>query len=385
MLVATSVVTDTRVLREASTLAADGHSVHIIGKDVPPDFDPPMGITVSSVGATSGLRAEGSDSLGSSGSLPVHLRAARWLLLPQHRNKVFESWAHGAVEQGRSRGYDVVHAHDFTALAAGAELAALAGVPYVYDTHELWSGRPREYRPTPYQDARERRAERELGAGAATVITVGQGVADELRRRFGWHRVRVVRNTFPLAAGEPKLPNPAAPEGLLYAGRLAPYRDLETLGLAAARLLPLRVTAIGPADQAWLSGAGPGMRAAGVDIREPVSSDEVSGLYRELGLALVSHSDRWANHRLAMPNKLFHAVAAGVPVVGTDVPELRRVITDYGIGTVYTYGDEASLVAAVREALDRYPEFVAAVRAARPALSWEADAVVLREVYAHLT
>ena len=41
MLVATSLATDTRVLREATTLVAAGHQVHIIGKQVPTDWTPP--------------------------------------------------------------------------------------------------------------------------------------------------------------------------------------------------------------------------------------------------------------------------------------------------------------------------------------------------------
>ena len=40
MLVATSVATDTRVLREAVTLAGAGHEVHVIGKDVPDGYAP---------------------------------------------------------------------------------------------------------------------------------------------------------------------------------------------------------------------------------------------------------------------------------------------------------------------------------------------------------
>ena len=35
MLVATSLATDNRVLREATTLARAGHAVHVIGKQVP--------------------------------------------------------------------------------------------------------------------------------------------------------------------------------------------------------------------------------------------------------------------------------------------------------------------------------------------------------------
>ena len=38
MLVATSVATDTRVLREARALVGEGHEVLIIGKDVPEEI-----------------------------------------------------------------------------------------------------------------------------------------------------------------------------------------------------------------------------------------------------------------------------------------------------------------------------------------------------------
>ncbi len=236
MLVATSVATDTRVLREAGALADAGHEVHVIGKDVPEGFAPEHpGVTVSSGGARSPLRpgrgaSEG--SLSARGSLPVHLRLARWALLPQHRNAAFGSWSAAAVADARGRRFDAVHAHDFTALEAADTLAREAGVPLVYDSHELWAGRPREYRPTPLQDRREARREREIGARAAAVITVGDGVADALRTRYGWDHVVVVRNTFP----DPGPDAPAAvspPVGAVYAGRIAAYRDLEAIAAAA--------------------------------------------------------------------------------------------------------------------------------------------------------
>ncbi len=85
MLVATSVTTDTRVLREATTLREAGHEVHVIGRSVPAGYAPPAGITVSSVGTSSAFRAEGGASL-SGQRLGSHVRFARWLLLPEHRD-----------------------------------------------------------------------------------------------------------------------------------------------------------------------------------------------------------------------------------------------------------------------------------------------------------
>ncbi len=372
MLVATSVATDTRVLREATALVAAGHTVHVIGKSVPEGFEPPSGVTVSSIGTSSVFRAEGEPSLQARGKLPWHVRLARWVLLPQHRNSAFSRWARGAVEDGRDREYDVVHAHDFTALEAGQTLAEARGVPLVYDTHELWSGRPRLHRPTPLQDRRERRVEKALGSQAAAVLTVGSGVAERLRELHGWQHVEVVRNTFVPATGGP----PEQPTGAVYAGRLAPHRELEVLA-AASEGSPVPITLIGPADETWLAGFDP--RSA--QLRPPVSADEVTVLLQEAGIALVTHGDAFANLRLALPNKLFQAVAAGVPVVATDVGAMAEVVRAHGLGTLYRRGDVDDFRRALDELVADYRTWCERVATARVTLTWSADAARLVEVY----
>jgi glycogen synthase len=375
MLVATSVATDTRVLREAAALVDDGHEVHIIGRSVPAQFLPRAGISVSSVGTSSVFRGEGGPSLGSRRLAP-HVRMARWILLPQHRNSAFSRWAAGALEVGRRREFDAVHAHDFTALEAGAALASERAVPLVYDTHELWSGRPRQHRPTPLQNWRERRAEARLGTQAAAVITVGEGVAGVLRRRYGWQHVQVVRNTFEAVEGGP----PEVPRGAVYAGRLAPYRELEVISRASAAS-PLPITLVGPSDATWLAGFDPG-RAT---VREAVTAEEVTTMLQEAGVALVTHGDNFDNLRLALPNKAFQAVAAGVPLVATDVGELGALVRRYGLGELYRPGDAAGLVRAIEGVVAGYAGWCRAVAAARETLGWAVDARTLRAVYRDLS
>ncbi|NHB85159.1 glycosyltransferase family 4 protein [Tessaracoccus sp. HDW20] len=126
------------------------------------------------------------------------------------------------------------------------------------------------------------------------------------------------------------------------------------------------------------------LRPGRVDVRPALPLDEASRLLQEAGLSLVTHSNRWLNHRLAMPNKLFHAVSLGVPLVATDVGELARMVRTHGLGTLYTPGDATSLRAAIVSAVRDYPRWAGNVSAARPALSWEADADRLVAIYEQL-
>ena len=384
MIVWTSVVTDNRVLREATALVDAGHQVHIIGKDVPVEFVPPAGVTVESASGSSALKRASGSATAQRMSVPV--RAARWVLMPQHIAAAHRSW----VDQARARvqpgTFDVIHAHDFTALPLAAELAGQAGVPYVYDTHEYWYGRSPSGRPTPLRRRADRRTERALGSAAAAVITVGDGIADQLKADFGWD-VTVVRNTFPenvapagaTAPGSEVVPS-AAPTGVVYAGRVGEHRDLEVVAKAAPLLAPLRVTVVGPADATFRSGFVGGS----IELLDSLTVDGVTELLRSQGVALVTLAGRGENHRLAMPNKLFHAVHAGVPVVAANVEHLARIVTRYELGTLYEPGDVDSLVAAVRDVVARYPLFVAGVRAAASELSWTRDAQRLVGVYAAL-
>ena len=376
MLVWTGVSTDARVLREARTLADDGHTVHIIGRAVPSGFAPGPGVTVGSVG-----RAPAAEARGRRLSPPE--RGVRWLLLPEHRRRRLEQWQREAVAQAREwardRGRpDVVHLHDFTALEPGVELAREWSVPFVYDTHEYWVGRPVEGRRTPLRRRREARLEGELVSGAAAVVTVGAGVADALRRDHpGWPPVTVVRNTFPAGVSTGVSSPPA---GLLYAGRLARDRELEVVAAASLRL-DLPVTIMGPGDAEWLEG----FEAGAATVEPSAGHDVVESRLRAPGAALVTHSDRWENHRLAMPNKLFHAVSVGVPVVATDVGELGALVRKHGVGTLYRPGSVDGLVAAVEELRSHHGAYLEAVQRARADLTWERDAAMLRHVYASLS
>ncbi|WP_217698365.1 glycosyltransferase [Streptacidiphilus griseoplanus] len=405
MLVTSDVAHDSRVVREAGALAAAGHVVHVQGRDVPGGWRPPGALFT--VGSSSGGRGLRSSHGPSPARRPEWVwRVARWWLLPRHRRRVWSAWAAAVRTELRDRRFDVVHAHDFNTLPAGARLAGEQGALLVYDAHEWWSGRQRHGRPVPLERWRERRLEAALTRRADGVVTVAEGIADRLER-WSAGPVTVVRNTFPAepaepaepveahpagpaAAGDPgnppapgpvQVPLPAVPGGVVYAGRIGAARDLETV-LAGAEGRAA-VVLVGPADESWTARLTR-RRGRPAELLPPRPVDAVDALLRRHGLAVVTLTDSCDNHRLALPNKLFHAVRAGVPVIAADLPELRRTVRRYDLGELYRPGDPASFAAALDRARSRYPDLLRSVAAARPELLWEQDARRLVSLYGEL-
>lgn len=378
MLVISNVAHDARVLREAVALADRGHAVHIVGRDVPAGWTAPRGVTVASVSGGSGFKPGGASPSRRRGPLGGARAAGRWALLPQHRQRVWRTWCEQARSVLGERRFDVVHAHDFNVLRLAADLADRTGAKLVYDAHEWWSGRERHGRPTPRERGRELREERRIVARADAVLTVSDGIAARLGR---WRAtpVTVVRNTFPLLSAPDELAQlPERPRGVVYAGRIGAARDIETL-LDAAAGLGLETLLMGNADRAYL----PKLRGFDANVRiEPARPvDEVDPVLRRVGISMVTLTDTCENHRLALPNKVFHAVRAGVPVVAADLPELRRLVTSYGIGALYRPGDAASLREALAAVTADYPALCGRVRRARAELTWDQDAKELVKVY----
>ncbi|MDX3005753.1 glycosyltransferase [Kribbella solani] len=379
MIAQSPIAGDSRILREATALAAAGHTLHVIGRDVPDGFEVGPGVTVESVSRSSGLRT-GSGGLavghGRNGPKVLVKRFGRWLLLPEHRSRTEKQWRIAAAPVVAAAGpFDAVHAHDFNTLELAAEYAAKWSAALVYDSHELWFDRALPGRPTPLWRARGRRYEVELASKARVVFTVSDGIAERLRGR-GLADVRVIRNTFPCADDVPAAPD--RPEGLLYAGRIGAGRDLPTVVAAARQLAPFRTVLMGSVDPNYRLDLGPVETVA----ERPI--EEVDETLRTYGISLVTLTNTCENHRLALPNKLFHAVRAGVPVIAADLPELRAVVTHYKLGGLYEPGNAQSLTAAVRGVIENYPTYTDGVRTAATELNWEHDATTLVTAYGEL-
>jgi glycosyltransferase involved in cell wall biosynthesis len=89
------------------------------------------------------------------------------------------------------------------------------------------------------------------------------------------------------------------------------------------------------------------------------------------------------NVRVTLPNKLFEAIAAGLPVVATDTFALRRIIHQYGLGILCTPLEPQAIAAAIQSVLSPAAQehYRANTRAAQATLNWQTEAEKLCKLY----
>jgi glycosyltransferase involved in cell wall biosynthesis len=95
------------------------------------------------------------------------------------------------------------------------------------------------------------------------------------------------------------------------------------------------------------------------------------------------------NHRHVTPQKLFESLAAGVPVVASDLPGMRAIVTETGCGVVCDPTSPEAIARAIRSLLEQSPDEREAARArclaaAHRRYNWESQVDALFGAYRRL-
>ncbi|HEX3293588.1 MAG TPA: glycosyltransferase family 4 protein [Solirubrobacterales bacterium] len=362
-----TVVHDGRVLREAGALADAGHDVVIVHLPSGEDEEVAGGFRLRSATPPRWTRR-----------LPPSL----WRIV-----------ALGSIALGaRAERPDVVHANDIATLIPGYFAARLTGAKLVYDTHEYAIGVP--YRKAVWAWLAAT-IERLLIGRCDAVITVSDGIAERLQARYGLkERPTVVRNV-------PDLPPPGEAPDLreemgigdaplvLHQGAVADGRGGENLIRAVAFTDSAHLLFLG-ADGAYADG----LRRLALELDvggrthfyPPVALSELLSYTTQADVGVSLLQDSCDNHRLALPNKLFEYLAAGLPVVVSNLPEMRRLVIERQVGWVTDPGDPADIARVLLDATGaRGDESLEnRVRVAAAELNWSLERARLTDLYASL-
>jgi len=233
------------------------------------------------------------------------------------------------------------HASDLYGLSAMCMIASNNGASYTYDSRELYAHVSATTR-RPWVRWYWEYIESKYIGGAAAVFTVSERIAKHLTATYRIPRPTLVWNVPPRAhvVRSDKLSNLANLETsipiVLHLGQLRRARGCETLvrsmkSVEAARLVFL---GYGPEKENLQSLSEKLGLSDRIIFLHPVPPDEVLDYASGATVGVTLLQDTCLNHRYALPNKLFDYLTAGIPVLASDLPEIRALVQGYNVGKI---------------------------------------------------
>lgn len=315
-------VTDQRVHRHCLTLKGLGYEVLLIGRT-------------------------------HRGSLPLAGRPYRTfrMWLPVDRGPLFYAAFNLALLfQLLFRRADLYLSNDLDTLLPNVLVSRVKGLPLVYDSHEYFTEVP-ELVHRPRTRAIWSWLERQLVPKLRHAFTVSPAIADAYRVKYGVE-FRVIRN-LPLLVERP-VAVPAQPPVILYQGAVNLGRGLE---------LAIRSMAFLDGAELHIAGTGDIHSQLVRLVEESGLSDRVRFLGRipfgqlahitgSASIGLSIEEDLGLNYRHALPNKLFDYIHAGIPVLVSDLPAMRSVVEEHGVGEVLRSRDPQQVAQQIQQMFD---------------------------------
>jgi glycosyltransferase involved in cell wall biosynthesis len=255
-------------------------------------------------------------------------------------------------------------------------------VPLIYDTHELWPDRNGRLESRKWLMA----AEAIFVRVADSTITTSPGYSQLLARRYRITPPVLVRNLptgVPLDGLDKSLDSPT----LAYAGGLLRGRGLEQAIEVLVVVPEVRLALIGDGHEPYIRELREHARRLNVEdrveFRGLVPPGEVVNALASahVGLCLIQPVCR--SYELTLPNKLFEYVAAGLPILASDLPVIGDLTRRHDLGEVVPSNDISAIATALQKLLDPTRNAECRRRAAVFAsqADWRREREVLAGVY----
>ncbi|MGI8574483.1 MAG: glycosyltransferase family 4 protein [Egibacteraceae bacterium] len=413
MLVQNDITYDTRVRKEAESLNAHGYEVHVLGHGARglPSREIVSGVSYHRLTVPRGLaslglswpRSRHSQRGSPAGEVPPLESVTR------NRQKVVAAvspvsrhtgWALATRATLAALRPAVVHAHDLdSTLAAWLHLRRHAGTRLISDAHELELHRNAAW--TRWTRAIASVLELQAIRRAHAVITVSPLIADDLAVKYNIARPAVILNSPRLETRSlaPALDLRAA-AGLapdehlvVYVGGVLWRRGHEQL-VAALGHLPSSVHAgvlgaSSPEAEASLIAHASRLGVADrLHLFGAIAPEQVPSTLREgADATVIPIPNVCRSYDLALPNKLFDTVMAGVPVGVGMLAHMSQFVREQGVGLIFDERDPSSIASVITDLItgprSRWTS-AEHLDTLQRAVAWEVQEETLLSVYARL-
>jgi len=244
------------------------------------------------------------------------------------------------------RKIDILVANDLDTLPANYIISKIRKTILIYDSHEYFT-------EVPELIGRERVRnfwliiERKILPALKNVYTVSQPIADAYSEKYGVE-FEVIHN-YPLrekSIDSYKLPFATGGDKLLiYQGAVNMGRGLEILIDAVAEMDGVKLIIAGDGDIRNSLGkkVTENNLESKIILLGKIPFKQLHSLTRIADAGVSLEEDMGLNYRFAMPNKLFDYIQAGIPVLVSDLPEMKKIVEEFKIGMIAVSRDREAI------------------------------------------
>ncbi len=374
---------DRRALLQCKTLLAHGHEVTLYAMPLedPPVRDPVFvrRVEVPDMPFVLLVRKWLEKHCGLLfGYLLAPLRYMYWMLR-RDPSRLYRGLYRRALQELRPA--DLFIAHDLPMLPVAVEAKRRYGGKILYDSHELFP----DQEWTAQESRMWHKLEKTYIGKADAVVTINPSIAREMEGRYGLKRVEVIYNAEWVSDEAPErgrrfhdiLSLPPEARVVLYQGGLSFQRNLKGLVQAMVHVADPAIHLVFLGDGPARGGLRNEISRLGLQSRvhmlDAVPQEELLAYTASADLGVIPYQNTCLNNYYCTPNKLFEFIAAGLPIIATDLPEIARIIGEHQIGMVGDTGSPESIAQMVVNAMA--PETLAQFRthllAARKIINWQ--------------
>lgn len=384
-IVANSVEGDSRVIKTARAALNAGHDATIIG--------------IAADAAADELIVEGVRVVRIPAFAAYLKRYGLWTRGPHRRDigLLVGGYARDILPRIISLMPDVIHSHDMNGLKLGAlsrRVMQSSGhsVGWVHDLHELVHGLTGDLADAYLNTLLD--WERTYLHTADHLLAVSEPLAAQVADRYHLPTVPTVVHNTPYAGDFSDTgPDVRSAAGLaegvplvVFIGRATRLRGCETIVRAIARIPDVHLAFVsgGTHVESMAALANTLGMSDRFHVHPYVASDRVTSFIRtaDLGIHGLVH---YPNAEVALPNKLFEYLHAGLPVVVSDVASMGGFVEEHGVGEIFIAEDVDGCAAAIRRVLGDRRRYRDRIGADLLRLySWERQEEKLQAIYRDL-
>lgn len=325
----TDVTSDSRILKEICSLSDAGYEV-------------------SSLGVMMSEEAPRSDFSSGLKITQIRLGSRGFTFLPRslmHVFSLFELVAKMLLSAIRQKP-DLIHCHDVLVLPLGVIVKFITRAKLIYDAHELESDRNGLSK---FDGFLTLHFERLLWKFVDALIVVSPSIDAWYQNKFGPKLSLVVLNSPLISTKTPcesdylrkRFSIPLGQKIFIYVGGLAPGRGIELISQ----------TFVHPSIASHLVFLGYGdstddlkqlaMRHFNIHVHDAVPHADVVSIVQSADFGLCMIENVSLSDYYCLPNKIFEYCFAGIPVLASDFPDIRAVLSKYRIGKCSSLNPEA--------------------------------------------